>query len=656
MARTFFDDEEFLDQLVKLLTQDAETLERLALLIEVEDFKPLRGMQWGQQRSVAMDRALAYYQRFHQPLGKLLRADILEYAQGLQLNERQIELLENYVDRLQGIKLNSADAIIEKVMAFKEQRLTAATIQELIDLQAAGQLPPQKMVELAQRCVIPRRPEDWPEPEPLEAALPEVVPFHENALPKSLRPLVVDVAERMQVPMDLPAVIAVLSLAGVVGRRATMRPKEKDTSWVVTPNLWGAIVAPPGFMKSPVIQAVTSPLRDIQTKWRMEREDALKNFMREKEKYDLRYAAWKEQYKASAKKGKAEPEMPTDEPVEPGKRRLIVNDTTFEALQQILSENPAGILLIRDELTGWWSRVDQADSGQERSFYLESWDGSQGYDVDRIVRGSNSAQNCLSVVGGIQPGRLRSYLADALHDGPSNDGLFQRFQLLVWPDTSSEWKNIDREPNAKAEERAKRVYDKLIELDPGKPLRFRWAADAQRAFTQWRARLEVRVRGEELHPALVSHLSKYRSLMPSLALLFELADRAAFGTKHLPNKANVVSLNHAKQAAWWCRYLESHARRTYSCVVTPQMKAAQALADKIMKHKLGTSFSGKDAYRPGWEGLKKPEEVKQAVEILLDAHWLRELPAEIRPLGGRPSTRYEINPKVWGKLGDEEGV
>jgi len=31
------------------------------------------------------------------------------------------------------------------------------------------------------------------------------------------------------------------------------------------------------------------------------------------------------------------------------------------------------------------------------------------------------------------------------------------------------------------------------------------------------------VRGEELHPALVSHLSKYRKLMPALSVLFELA-------------------------------------------------------------------------------------------------------------------------------------
>ncbi len=132
------------------------------------------------------------------------------------------------------------------------------------------------------------------------------------------------------------------------------------------------------------------------------------------------------------------------------------------------------------------------------------------------------------------------------------------------------------------------------------------------------------MRGDELHPALISHLSKYKSLMPSLALLFELADRASsegFDGSSLMASSNFVSLQHAKQAAEFCDYLESHALRVYSCVVTPQLRSAQELADKIKKRKMGTDgfFSCRDVYLKGWTGLDTPEAVRQAVDVLRDA-------------------------------------
>ena len=62
--------------------------------------------------------------------------------------------------------------------------------------------------------------EEWQDPLPLESELPPVESITEELLPISFRPLVRDVAERMQTPADYPAVAAVLGLAGVVNRRA----------------------------------------------------------------------------------------------------------------------------------------------------------------------------------------------------------------------------------------------------------------------------------------------------------------------------------------------------------------------------------------------------------------------------------------------------
>jgi hypothetical protein len=83
--------------------------------------------------------------------------------------------------------------------------------------------------------------------------------------------------------------------------------------------------------------------------------------------------------------------------------------------------------------------------------------------------------------------------------------------------------------------------------------------------------------------------------------------------------------------------------------VTPQLRAARELADKIKHRKVGADgfFSCRDVYLKGWSALDSPEAVKQAAAVLQDAGWVRDLSTESGPFGGRPSNRYEVNPKVW---------
>jgi hypothetical protein len=132
----------------------------------------------------------------------------------------------------------------------------------------------------------------------------------------------------------------------------------------------------------------------------------------------------------------------------------------------------------------------------------------------------------------------------------------------------------------------------------------------------------------------------------------ELADRASsegFDGSHLAGSQNFVSLEHARKAAAWCEYLESHARRVYSCIVTPQLRAARELAERIKQRKIGAKgvFSCRDVYLKGWSGLDGPEAVKLAAEVLEDAGWIRELPSESGQAGGRPSLRWQVNPRLW---------
>ena len=285
--------------------------------------------------------------------------------------------------------------------------------------------------------------------------------------------------------------------------------------------------------------------------------------------------------------------------------------------------------------------LDRQGREGERGFYLKGWNGDTGHDIDRIGRGMIHVEVCcISMLGGIQPGKLRAYLADALSDGPGNDGLFQRFQVLVWPDMGKTWKLVDKPPDTAAQDQASAVLEGLLQLSIDDPLTLKFERHAQVLFYEWLSELEKKLRSEELHPALMSHLSKYRSLMPSLALLFELADATTEG-----RDPESVSLEHTQQAAACCEYLESHASRIYSCATTPQLRAARDLAGKIKGKKLPEVFSLRQVYLKGWSGLDSTQAARLAVEALLDADWIRQSPNESRT--GRPSERYEINPGVW---------
>ena len=55
---------------------------------------------------------------------------------------------------------------------------------------------------------------DWPNPAPLGDDLPVVDEFTLELLPSSFRPLVEDVSERMQTPLDYAGVAVVVALAG----------------------------------------------------------------------------------------------------------------------------------------------------------------------------------------------------------------------------------------------------------------------------------------------------------------------------------------------------------------------------------------------------------------------------------------------------------
>ena len=494
--------------------------------------------------------------------------------------------------------------------------------------------------------------EPWPEPREIPTGLSPVEPFDPRLLPGSLRPWIEDVSERIQCPPDFPAAAAVVALASVVGRQVTIRPQQRD-DWTVTPNLWGAVVGSPGVLKSPAVSEALRPLTRLEVEAAREHEERTRQFLALDNVLEVKRGTTDKEYiKKQLKAGRTAEEIGREmaEGEEggeaPARRRYIVNDATVEKLAEILAENPLGTLVFRDELVGLLRSLEKEGREDARAFYLEAWNGDGRFESNRIIRGTTIVENCaLSLLGNIQPGPLRDYLRGASSGGRGADGLVQRFQLAVWPDVAGEWRNVDRWRNTEARDRAFGTFGRLADLDadtvggerdpfePDAPPFLRFDAAAQERFTDWRAGLERRVRSGDEHPALESHLAKYRSLVPSLALLAHLAD----------SKTGAVNESALLRALAWARYLETHARRLYGSVTGADTAPARALAKRLLAGGLTNGFTLREVYRNCWSGLATPEEARTAADLLEGLDWLR---CEDVATGGRPTARYWINPRL----------
>jgi len=336
------------------------------------------------------------------------------------------------------------------------------------------------------------------------------------------------------------------------------------------------------------------------------------------------------------------------EPEPPAAKRYLTSDATAEKLGEICAGNPNGIMVHRDELMSLLSDLDHPEKASARGFFLTGWSGLDGYTFDRIIRGTVRVPAVnLSLYGTTQPSRLAGYVRESIRR--FDDGMVQRLQLLAWPDCASEFQEADRYPDGEARREAHLCFSDLSRLDAGAmgaevdefdgpsavPF-LRFAADAQEHFSEWRADLERTVRGDDMPDPLKAHLSKYRGLLPRLALICHLA-----GGGYGP-----VSHDALRQALCWAEYLESHARRAYASTSLDNAEAARLIWRRVRKGDLPTPFTARDVYRNGWAGLGDKDRVAAGLAALLEAEWLIAGRVEASGQGGRPSAIHIPNPKA----------
>lgn len=500
--------------------------------------------------------------------------------------------------------------------------------------------------------------DNWPEIQPVKAELLPVPALPLKIVPSAFRDWVKDVSERMQCPPDYVAAGMLVMTGAVIGSGCGIRPKKND-DWTVVPNLWGGVVGRPSMLKTPAIAEAMKPLEALEREAKLAYDAAKKNYEAEQEAFK----AHKESLLASMRKvanGK-EKGLSMDglkydlttlaQPSLPVWRRYKTNDATVEKMAELQAENPRGLLIFRDELIGLFATWDKDGHESDRAFFLEGFNGLNSYTADRIGRGHiHTPSNTVSLFGGIQPSKLSTYLYAAMR-GHNNDGLVQRLQVLVYPDEPSMWALTDTPINTSARQTAHNVVQRLAGMDfrqygavgdEGERIPYyRFDDEGQQIFYQWWGELEAKLRRQEDEPVVLEHLGKYRSLMPSLALIFH-AVHLASNPSQPPHQ---VSAKCAEYAAAWSGYLEQHARRIYGLVTNSTQQAAGRLAGKLKEGCLSDGFTIRDVYRKDWSLLDDRSLIEKACDELVALGWLREKAIPTAP-GQRGKTEYLINPKV----------
>jgi putative DNA primase/helicase len=335
-------------------------------------------------------------------------------------------------------------------------------------------------------------------------------------------------------------------------------------------------------------------------------------------------------------------------PEEPRPVRYRTNDSSYEAIGELLVSNPTGILVERDELVSLLKHLDREEQCVARGFYLSGWSGQQPYTFDRIGRGHIHVESvCIGVLGNTQPTKIAEYVRRANADGAGGDGLIQRFGLLVWPDEPVGWKNVDEWPNAESRDAVWRIFDRISKLTETEVLKlgalkgkydkvpfFRFGEEAAVEFLDWRRGLEGRLRSDELSPALEGHLAKYRKLVPALALIDHVAEG---GMGNVGAEALARALDMAE-------YLETHVRRVYGATDAVDIIAAEAILAHIRRGDLKDGFTVREVHHKNWSRLTDCNHVQRGIDLLVELDHLAADASDAKPAGGRPKVSYRINP------------
>ena len=271
-------------------------------------------------------------------------------------------------------------------------------------------------------------PIEWPDIDPglIEAPRSDVPEFPDYVFPPKWREWIGATAEGAGAPVDYVGMGLLGNVAGVTGCGVFV---EATSSWREPVVVWSAIIGAPSMHKSPALTEARRLIDKVESDARKDDADRRRKIETKIEAAKLAEERWRDEVAEAAKTEKPPPLKPAAADIVEAfvATQMIVEDTTVESLVDVVRGNPRGVILWRDELSGWLQNFSRYSGGNDRAFWLERWPAGPAT-VNRKNRPAVRVERLgVSIIGGIQPDRLGEICGD------DDDGMASRF-LFAWPE------------------------------------------------------------------------------------------------------------------------------------------------------------------------------------------------------------------------------
>lgn len=449
-------------------------------------------------------------------------------------------------------------------------------------------------------------------------------------------------AANVSAPDDYVAAGLIASAAALLGN---VRWPAAGADWKEPPILWMAVVGNPSSGKSPAIDASYDLLQYAE-------ELLSAGFEQDKRDYELKRQIarasrdlWEKEVADARKENLPPPPMPDDaeELDEPLRPRVRVADATTESLGVLAAGLPRGLLLVRDELSGWFGAFDRyGGGGSDRAFSLESY-GGRSYVIDRrrSPEPIHIPHLSIGIVGGIQPDKLTGVL-----DTP-DDGLVGRF-LWLWPDALPTFRlSRERANNSSAQVAFGRLSALSMNVDESgrsQPRSVPLSDAAERALEAFAQ--EMHVRAENASGPLAGAIGKARGHCLRLSAVLEFLTWAASTEQQEPSCISEGSVNSA--AGLIDGYFLPMAQRAFGDAAIPKVdRRAMTLARHLKAEGLHR-FNARDLRRTIGGELREPANMESACEALIEAGFIRQAFSRAGGTAGKLAKNYIVNPSIIG--------